>query len=203
MFSPKPMSRRSTAEARFGSVLLVAAALMVCHLTASPVHAEEPDAEVPQLVPRHTLLFDGALTNSDPLVGGTYRYALAPNGNLGFFGTFAMRPQTKTVIDQIAPHFFYQREENRYLGAAGLDLVYPRQSVFGISASAGVGYSIGDYEGTRASPESGFTPLLRGGLLLRGRLGAGSWGVLRLGYQYLDLKTSDPHFAYLSIGAEF
>lgn len=151
---------------------------------------------------RHLLLAETQFNDRDLFLGGSYRYATRGRAGLGPFISFAGRVQRLTLLQRIQPHFFYQREEVRFIGAVGLDASFMATDGVGAFGTAGAGYTYGNYSGTETRPKSGWTPVLRVGALFRFASHKNPAHV-RVGYQYADLRSVPANRAYVALGVEF
>jgi hypothetical protein len=177
-------------------LLFVLAAAATEHMTAGAVRAEP-------MLPRHLILLEAPVNQDDVFVGGTYRFLPSRQLGVGPFVSFDARSERFTALQQIGPHLFIQRREMRYLGAFGFDGSLYLGAHAGVFAAAAAGYTFGSYEGTRAEPEEGWTPIFRAGALGRFRLATDSFMHLRVGYQYADLRSVASNRVYLAVGLEF
>ncbi len=73
----------------------------------------------------------------------------------------------------------------------------------GVFAAAAAGYTFGSYEGTRAQPKEGWTPVFRAGVLGRFRMTNDTFTQLRVGYEYADLRSVASNRAYMALGVQF
>jgi hypothetical protein len=177
------------------AVFVLAAAAIEC-VTPGAVRAEP-------MLPRHLVLFQVSVNQDDAFLGGTYRFLPSRELGIGPFVSFDGRSERFTALQQIGPHLFIQRREMRYLGALGFDgSMYLGEHV-GVFAAAAAGYTFGSYEGTRAEPEEGWTPIFRAGVLGRIRMTDHSFTHLRVGYEYADLRSVASNRTYLAVGFEF
>ena len=116
---------------------------------------------------------------------------------------FDARTERFTALQQIGPHLFIQRREMRYLAASGIDASLYLSAHAGVFTAAGAGYTFGSYEGTRAEPEEGWTPIFRAGALGRFRMANESFTHLWVGYEYADLRSVASNRVYIAVGLEF
>jgi hypothetical protein len=181
-----------------GSVL----ALLAGALAAAACVVPAPALAQRQL-PRHLFLVEVPVNREEAFLGVAYRFLPSRSVGLGPFLSFQTRPdETKTVLQRIRPHFFVQREEKRFLGSLGVEHSHYLGAHAGVFAAAGAGYTFGSFQGTRAQPEEGWTPILRAGLLAR--FGSEETaGHVRAGYEYADLRSGVNNRAYLAAGVEF
>jgi len=154
-------------------------------------------------LPRHLILLEVPVNRDDAFVGGTYRFLASRESGMGPFISFDGRSETYTALQQVGPHLFIQRREMRYLGALGLDGSLHLGTHTGVFAAAAAGYTFGSYEGTRAEPEEGWTPVFRAGLLGRFRMTIDTVMHLRVGYEYADLRSVASNRGYFAAGVEF
>jgi len=150
----------------------------------------------------HLLLAESQFNDRDLFLGGSYRYATRGALGIGPFVSFSGRVERLTLLQRVGPHFFYQRQEVRFFGAVGVDGSYPTSGVVGVFGTAGAGYTYGNYSGTETRPKSGWTPVLRAGVLCRfgSRM---SPAHVRVGYQYADLRSVPSNRIFAALGVEF
>lgn len=150
----------------------------------------------------HLLLAESQSNDADAFLGGSYRYATSGAFGVGPFASFSGRVQRLTLLQRVGPHFFYQRQEVRFLGAIGVDGSYPANGVVGLFGTAAAGYTYGNYSGTETRPKSGWTPVLRAGAFCRFGSRATPAHV-RVGYQYADLRSVPANRVFAALGVEF
>jgi hypothetical protein len=139
--------------------------------------------------------------NEDEVQPGLYGGVFFPTTpRVGIVGLLSTRVGRKTVEEELAPHLYLQREEWRGFGALAVESSAAIGGHVGLYAGAGAGYSKADYSATEAAPEEGWSPLLRAGLSFWTPLGS-ALGVLRVGYQYCDLRSVAPNWGTLAVGA--
>ena len=159
---------------------------------------------------RHTILV--TLTVSDQLndsedldyfLGGSYRFTVVPQIDLGFLAAFSIRLNNVYTLDQLRPNFYLQREESiRGLAYISVDKGQMFNGWVCAYAGVGVGYTWGDYVGTEVDPEDEWTPVVDVGFLLR-KTGSEARAEWRIGYQYADRVTSGTHAFYVALGGGF
>jgi hypothetical protein len=152
---------------------------------------------------RHLAVGEMAFNDEDFLAGGSYRYQVAPEFDLGLFVSFLTRTEGEISVQEVRPHFLIQREEDRSLVSAGVDKNFFPAGMFDLFVAAGAGYTFATFEGTSASPNEGWTVVARGGAIVRFHIGGGDRISLRAGYQYADLRTVPKSFGYVAVGGEF
>jgi hypothetical protein len=179
-----------------GTVVVILLAMAGECVAPGAVRSEE-------MVPRHLLLIEAPVNRDDAFVGGTYRFLASRQLGFGPFVSFDGRSEKFTALQQIGPHLFIQRREARYLGALGLDGSLYLGANAGVFAAVAAGYTFGSYEGTRAEPEEGWTPVFRVGVLGRFRVTADTSPHLRVGYEYADLRSVASNRTYIAVGVEF
>lgn len=136
----------------------------------------------------------------DLALGAEYSFRSPGVPWLGAFANFAARPYHMTAYEQLRPHFRLVYREIRYHGGLGLQTAIPVGGQVFVCVGLGAAFTFGDYAGTRRSPESGWTPLLRGGLMYAP---AASPFLAQVGYQYADLKSAGSNWAFLCAGMRF
>ena len=142
------------------------------------------------------------INERDEWLGVTLSGAVSQRLQLGAFLSFSGRiTPTKTLVE-IGPNLFMQMEEERFLVSGGLDKILQLHRSVAIYLDAGAGYTFGEYNGTEAKPEDGWTPLLAAGLSIRPFIGKG-YLVFRLGYQYADRKMEAKNWLYSGLGGVF
>lgn len=201
--------------------LLVLLILISWNATAQPSHAqdetgqEDPEAveeeateEEPEDVPgpprtlRHLATLDAAFGGDDILLGATYRFIFYQPTSTGLFVTGMGRAEEVKVQTQIRPNFLIQTEEMRYLVGGGIEQLFILDPNVGIMLQGGAVYTGADFAGSSLTPEDKVTFLGRAALSFRvGRPDKVRFA-LRVGYQYVDLITSGPHYLYLAAGIE-
>jgi len=182
---------------RVTRVLLFILTAAVCEGLASGAALAE------QTFPRHLILLEVPVNRDDAFVGGTYRFLAGRQSGVGPFVSFDGRSETYTALQQVGPHLFIQRREMRYLGALGIDGSLYLGAHAGAFASMAAGYTFGSYEGTRAEPEEGWTPVFRAGVLGRFLMTTDTVTHLRVGYEYADLRSVASNRTYIAVGVEF
>jgi hypothetical protein len=177
--------------------------LAVTGLLLAAEHTAPGPATAEERLPRNLVLIEVPVNREDAFLGASYRFLPSRSIGLGPFLSFQTRTdETKTVRQRVRPHFFIQREEKRHMGTFGVDHSRYLGAHVGAFLAAGAGYTFGSFEGTRAQPDEGWTPVLRAGVLARfGDLE--TLGHVRVGYEYADLRSGANNRVYLAAGVEF
>jgi len=167
--------------------------LLVVALAASPADATEPgafdhagrqeDASTVSVLP--SFGFNG----DDSHVGLAVCLGVLPETLTGISLGLDARLWHKVTPHPIRPHFAMQVKETRFIPSIQVDQRLPLRGRVEAFAAAGVGYSLGYYEGTRIEPEEGWTPILHGGLVVSIGNDRRQPIHVRLGYRYLDNMT--------------
>jgi len=164
---------------------------------------EEPeDVPGPPRTPRHLGTIDIAFGEEDILLGATYRFIFYQPTSTGLFVTGMGRAEYVKVQTQIRPNFLIQSEEMRYLVGGGIDQLFILNPIVGIMLQGGVVYTGADFTGSSLTPEDKVTILGRAALAFRFGRSDKIQFAFHVGYQYVDLITSGPHYLYLSAGIE-
>jgi len=142
------------------------------------------------------------INKDDEWLGVTFCGAVSQRLQLGAFFSFSGRITPQRTLVEIEPNLYMQREEERFLVSGGLNKILQLNRSVAIYLDAGAGYTFGEYNGTEAKPEDGWTPLLAAGVSIRPFIGKG-YLVLRLGYQYADRKLEAKNWLYLGLGGVF
>lgn len=163
-----------------------------------------PKVETHQYGPesRFAGFIDFTINKDDEWLGATFCGAVSQRLQLGAFFSFSGRLTPQKTLVEIEPNFYMQREEERWLVSGGLDKILQLHRSVAIYLEAGAGYTFGDYNGTEAKPEDGWTPYLASGFSIRPFIGKGIL-VLRLGYQYADRKMEAKNWLYFGLGGVF
>ncbi len=143
----------------------------------------------------------------DIALGGTYRHSLNSDNFIGAFVSFYARPYGKAILLKSGPNFYFQLKEYRYVTAVGLDKKIWINNHYDVFFGGGVGLALVDYRGTgtgvyrghKIVKKEGLTPLAQAGVSYK----FNRWILIRIGGQYMDMKTTKSFRTYAVAGGQF
>jgi len=186
---------------RYGSLVLI---LIYC-FEASSLRAQfdRGGAQTYEASHKHSFLAEIPLRtwgDADFALGATYRYSLNGQKFLGLFRTFYGRAYRKNVLVKVRPHFFYQVKEYRYIIAGGVDKKFWLHDRWDAFVGGGMGYTFADHRGAaKIDTKNGLSPVITGGLAYKFT----RYVFMRMGFQYVDMRTIDGGRIYLAVGGQF
>ncbi len=184
-------------------------ALLIAVSTSVYAQFDKPGAKTYEKSHKHSAYLEmpfGVVDQGDLSLGLSYRHSISGEKFLGVFGSFYVRPYGKAVLVKSGPDYFFQTKEYRFILAGGLDKKWWINNRLDAFMSAGLGVTFVDYRGTgegvwkghKLEKKEGFTPVITGGFSYKFT----RYVFLRMGYQYVDNRTSSGHRIYLALGGQ-
>jgi len=124
--------------------------------------------------------------NTDDYILGLDYIVTKPSKGLSFIVAFDGRPFKKKILKKEFGNQYFQLAEIRFISSVGVEYhrMFP-QSNFGYYVQGNVGYTFGDFGGTKINPDDDFVVIPRAGLLFdRGGLTR-----IKIGYEYFNAQT--------------
>ena len=171
-------------------------------------------------LPKHAFLPVATFNKDAIFLGLAYGYSFGPEKEFGILGSIYFRTNKRTTLDQIRPGFFVQRtEKERTFLLLELERIFlflthtsqHRLMYLGFYSGAGLGYTSADFSGTTATPEEGLTPVFNAGFVFKGKVPNGAysslftsvWSIVRIGYQYSNVRSGARNRLYAALGIGF
>lgn len=156
---------------------------------------------------KHTVLAEFPFWKNDVVLGLTYRKSVVHQKFLGFTVSFYGRPFGKDILLSADKNYYFQLKEFRYILAGGFDKKFWLSNKLDAFLGAAMGVSFvnyrgaidgGEWKGYQIEKKQGLTPVIRAGMTYKFNRNI----FIRMGYQYMDMKTVDGHRLLFAFGGQ-